>query len=289
MRKIVGHPILPGEQVEAGKMKPKIDFCNSPLNEFSLKYLAKFIFEHDVNTLAINGASAGGFMPLNDIKLNNIVHLTMSECGLHSEDLYVLAQHLKQNTSITSINLSKNNIGFKYIDETKQIEIKMKNQAKLKDFSYQEEFYNSLGLEHFSIALSDTDRLKHLNLSENDLGVRNFAVLQPIFACNTSIETLNLADCKIDGAETAKLGANLQKNVCLRELYLRNCQIGDEGAAAIAQLVGEHPAMTDLELFNCGISAKGGTALGNSLKTNFRIQKLSIGENVLDVKDVEQI
>ena len=119
--------------------------------------------------------------------------------------------------------------------------------------------------------------------------MRNFAVLQPIFACNTRIETLNLADCKIDGAETAKLGANLQKNVCLRELYLRNCQIGDEGAAAIARLVGEHPAMTDLELFNCGISVKGGNTLGNSLKTNFRIQKLSIGENVLDVKDVEQI
>ena len=95
MRKIVGHPILPGEKFQTAAMKPKIDFCNSPLNEFSLKYLANFVFEHDVYSLAINGATMDGFMPLHDIKSNEIIELTMSDCGLHSEDLFVLAQYLK--------------------------------------------------------------------------------------------------------------------------------------------------------------------------------------------------
>ena len=76
------------------------------------------------------------------------------DVGLHSEDLFILSQYLKHNESITHINLSKNNLGFKYVEQDKQIEVKMKNQDKLKDFSFQQIFYDSLGLEHFSLALS---------------------------------------------------------------------------------------------------------------------------------------
>ena len=47
--------------------------------------------------------------------------------------------------------------------------------------------------------------------------------------------------------------------------------------------------MKELEIFNCGISQIGGHAIGNALKTNFCIEKLSIGENILNKKDVEQI
>ena len=89
--------------------------------------------------------------------------------------------------------------------------------------------------------------------------------------------------------QTSTLCTSLQKNVVIRELYLRNCQIGDEGANALAKLVGNHPAMTDLEIFNCGISIEGGNNIGNSLKNNFRIQKLSIGGNKIEKTDEEQI
>jgi len=44
-----------------------------------------------------------------------------------------------------------------------------------------------------------------------------------------------------------------------------------------------------LELFNCGITEEGGHILGAALKTNFCIEKLSIGENMLAKKDVEHI
>ena len=107
------------------------------------------------------------------------------DVGLHSEDLFILSQYLKHNDSITHINLSKNSLGFKYVEQDKQIEVKMKNQDKLKDFSFQQIFYDSLGLEHFSLALSQTDRLKYFDISENDLGPANFQVLQKIFVSNT--------------------------------------------------------------------------------------------------------
>ena len=91
------------------------------MNEFSLKYLAKFVFEHRVDRLAING----GYMPLHKIKTNQLTQLELVGQGLHSEDLFILSQYLKHNSSITHISLAKNNIGFKYIEEIKQIEIKI--------------------------------------------------------------------------------------------------------------------------------------------------------------------
>ena len=47
--------------------------------------------------------------------------------------------------------------------------------------------------------------------------------------------------------------------------------------------------ITDLEIFNCDIDEKGGHYIGSALKTNFCIEQLNIGSNILDTKDVEQI
>ncbi len=165
----------------------------------------------------------------------------------------------------------------------------MKNQGKLKDFSFQEEFYDSLGLEHFAIALTGTKRLKFLDISENDIGFVNFNYLQPIFKDNIEIEHLNLADCKINGEQTEILCKSLLKNKFLKYLFLRNSNIGDQGSFAISNLIANSEAIQELEIFNCGISDIGGNAIGNALKSNFKIEKLSIGDNQINKKDVEQI
>ena len=193
-------------------------------------------------------------MPLHDIKNDHLMHLTLKDKGLHSEDLFILSQYLKHNHSITHINLSKNNIGFKYVEENKVIEIKMKNQDKLKDFSFQQLFYDSLGLEHFCLALCKTDRLVHLDISENDLGPKNFNLLHKVFRKNTKIECLNIADCMIDGKETKILCESLMNNKALKYLFLRNCNIGDEGSTSIASLIDFNKTMIELEIFNCGIT-----------------------------------
>ena len=98
---------MEGEDWSGYQNTGKIDFSNSPLSHFSLKYLAKFVFEHHVESLAVNGAKMNGYMPLLAIKNNQLQQLVLSECGLHTEDLFVLSQFLKHNSSITKINLSK--------------------------------------------------------------------------------------------------------------------------------------------------------------------------------------
>ena len=73
----------------------------------------------------------------------------------------------------------------------------------------------------------------------------------------------------------------------MRYLYFRNSIIGDQGAEAVSELIRNHKTLIELEVFNCGITEKGGHTIGDALKTNFCIEKLSIGENILNKRDVE--
>ena len=75
----------------------------------------------------------------------------------------------------------------------------------------------------------------------------------------------------------------------LHTLKFRNSELGEIGALAIAELIKGHMSLVLLEIFNCGIDEAGGNAIGNALKTNFCIEKLSIGENILNQRDVMQI
>ena len=86
-------------------------------------------------------------------------------------------------------------IGLTYVDEREVLDIKMKNQEKLLKSTFDKLFYNSLGIEHFTEAFSNTKRIKSLDLSENDIGNDNFLIMLPIFEANTEIENLNIADC----------------------------------------------------------------------------------------------
>jgi len=58
---------------------------------------------------------------------------------------------------------------------------------------------------------------------------------------------------------------------------------------AIAKLIDGHKSLVEIEMFNCNIAEEGGNAIGNALKTNFCIEKLSIGDNTIFQRDVEQI
>ena len=122
---VLRHPILPGEQLENLDSDELIDFHGMDMNKFSLKYLAKFITEFDIQCLSING-SISRPMPIREIQSNLLTSLNLRDTGLYSEDLFILSQVLKNNISLKEINLSKNMIGMTYVDERKLMELRMK-------------------------------------------------------------------------------------------------------------------------------------------------------------------
>jgi hypothetical protein len=79
--------------------------------------------EYDIFSLCIYG----GQLPIRDLRTNNITKLTLRDQGLHSEDLYILSQFIKENISLSQIDLSKNMIGFTFVEERRLLDLKMKN------------------------------------------------------------------------------------------------------------------------------------------------------------------
>ena len=75
MRELLRHPILPGETLDIIVPHSLIDFRNKDMNKFSLKYLAKFICEHNIEKICING----GAMPVQSIQTNQLVELNLSD------------------------------------------------------------------------------------------------------------------------------------------------------------------------------------------------------------------
>ena len=122
-------------------------------------------------------------------------------------------------------------IGFTHVDERRMLEIKLKNQDKLEKDTFDQLFYDSLGLEHFTIAFQNTDRIKSLDISENDIGGDNFLILLPLFESNKKIENLNVADCQINGVCADRLCQILkERNQSLKLLKFRNSELGEIGA-----------------------------------------------------------
>ena len=76
LRQLLGHPVLP-EANDVGQgmqVDSTVSFQNLEISNFSLKYLAKFIVNHTVDHLSING----GLMPLNAIRLDQLVLFDLS-------------------------------------------------------------------------------------------------------------------------------------------------------------------------------------------------------------------
>lgn len=89
LRLVLGHPQINGEIISLNNGKIELSFKEEgqALNEFGLKYLAKFIYSYPVYSLAING---GNFC-VEDLKMNNIILLNLAGMNFYSEDLYILS------------------------------------------------------------------------------------------------------------------------------------------------------------------------------------------------------
>ena len=137
--------------------------------------------------------------------------------------------------------------------------------------------------------MADTDRILELDLSNNDIGAKNFGLLQKIFKTNVNIELLNVADCRMDGEQMKYLCESLMSNQRLRYLYIRNSRLGEIGSEYISKLILGNKSLLEMDMYNCSINEVGGSHIGTALKQNFCIEKLSIGENKIHRKDIDTI
>ncbi len=106
--------------------------------------------------------------------------------------------------------------------------------------------------------------------------------LQPLFARNTRLENLVLADNNLGPTEGESLGAALQTNSSLRSLDLSSNQLGTTGGLQITQALVRNTALHTLSLRFCGLTPENASAFKAMFAVNSTLTALDLSDNPLD-------
>ena len=154
-----------------------------------------------------------------------------------------LAECLKYNTSLTTLDLRLNNIG----DD---------------------------GAAALAECLKHNTSLTTLYLHGNGIGDDGVAALAECLKYNKSLTTLDFCGNVIGDAGAVALGECLKDNTSLTTLYLYGNGIGDDGAVALAKCLRENTSLTTLNLFCNKIGDAGKDALVVAQKSHPSLRML---------------
>ena len=259
------------------------------------------------NRLGIQGARAIGKV-LQSKSILAFLHLAGT--GLGPEGLEYLLEGLKNNLTITSLNLANNLLGGKCIEKLAVVlvgtELKELNLAVNKignegceyisimvsggydgcctimKIDLSENEINTLGISKIFAALRINSQLKQLDFRKNQLNKGLSLNMLQCFVENFSLELLNLSYCELKCDGFVGIAEGLSKNHGLKSLFLNNNFIQDKGAEIIALGLAKNKTLKLLDLSSNKIREKGGLSLGKALHINHSIENLLLRDNMLN-------
>ena len=175
-----------------------------------------------------------------------IQQVTMSNCSIEDKDGAYLIEALSQNSSITYIDLSRNQLGAGARALHPQTSAAAKLAKMLED---------------------DTPaRINTLNLSYNCLSSAHFQLMASSLRSNSTLQRLDLSwnTCANNGAMA--LAEALRPNKALLLLDLTHTDIGERGAMVIADVLKENAGLELVKLNENPIGQRGGRAILRALR-----------------------
>ena len=169
--------------------------------------------------------------------LKNINMLNLSNNELNEENIKELFLYLKQNETIKTLILDKNNIsstcGYYMADSFK------KNKTIEKLYLTNNKL-NGNGFDAFlNILQNDNITMKELNISYNELVAQNFKALSKYFNSNPTLKKLDISGNKLGPQDANVIGVTFKKLTNLEEIKLNNCGISDESVAQLFNFLNE--------------------------------------------------
>jgi serine/threonine protein kinase len=242
------------------------DLRDYEINDFTLEYLIKFIYDSRIPNLRI----FGGSLPLYALKHNKISILDLSNQKLYSEELRILTLYIEKNSSLKVINLSNNPLNTRHDSK--------KNGHSV--------LYTS---EKFIEALNKHSMLTEFRISKVELGPKLSKKMCEALANNLELEIIDLGYCNIQAVGAAEVCSVCKRLNNLTCLSLNGNDLGDEGASSISELITSNHKIVELDISSNNISKTGAEAIGASLISNFAIQILNINDNLIEPSENECI
>ena len=209
--------------------------------------------------------------------------LYLSDNKVYDAEVAALGKALKTNTTLTELDLSANYLsaaGAAALAEA------LKTNTTLTKLNLSDNDLDAAGAAALAEALKANTTLTKLNLYNNDLDAAGAAALAEALKANTTLTKLNLSDNDLDAAGAAALAEALKANTTLTKLNLSDNDLDAAGAAALAEALKTNTTLTELDLFNSNPDAAGAAALAEALKTNTTLTKLSFSLSYIDPWDL---
>lgn len=254
--------------------------------------LSHYHFSHE----KIDGARAT--ILANLLKYNTTVTtLNLSNNWIDAEGAIALADALWHNTTLTSLNLMNNPIR---AAGANSLSFALKENSTLTSLNLYNTQIGSEGAKALADALNENNTLTSLNLGSNNIhigwvnnnsGLANINyqcanALGEALAVNKSLKTLVLSNNNISDVGAEALATALKVNSTLTCLSLHECEISGIGANKLAVALMHNTSLTSLNLGRNPITSTGVTALAEALKVNTTLTSLSISFTCLKAQDV---
>ncbi|KAK5809251.1 hypothetical protein F5H01DRAFT_394807 [Linnemannia elongata] len=188
----------------------------------------------------------------------------------------LLAEALKTNSTLTTLNLENNLIGF---DGAKALAEALKTNKALTTLNLRLNSIGSYGAMALAEALKTNKTLTTLNLVGNSIGSDGAKALAEALKTSKNLTTLNLESNSIGDDGAKALATAFKINSTLTTLNLERNSVGDDGAKALTDALKTNSTLTTLNLENNSIGDDGAMALAEALKTNKTLTTLNLRLN----------
>ena len=205
----------------------------------------------------------------------SLTSLDLSRNSIGDEGASSLSEALRVNTSLTSLDLSGNSIGDEGASSLSET-LRVNTSLTSLDLS---RTCISDGASSLSEALRVNTSLTSLDLSLNSIADEGASSLSEALRVNTSLTSLNLQNNCISNEGSHSLFEALIVNTSLTSLDLSLNSIGDEGAHSLSEALRVNTSLTSLDLGWTSIGDEGASSLSEALRVNTSLTSLDLPGN----------
>ena len=219
------------------------------------------------------------------IKQNStITLLNLSRNELGAGDCTSMAEAIKHNSTITKLNLSNNKLGTGNCTAL-ALEEAIKQNSTITQLDLSGNKLGTGDCTALAEAIKHNSTITQLGLSENELGTGNCTALEEAIKHNSTITELDLSVNQLGTADCTALAEAIKQNSTITRLNLFRNKLGTGDCTALAEAIKHHSSITQLGLSDNELGTGNCTALAEAIKHNPTITELDMSRNQLGTGD----
>ena len=216
--------------------------------------------------------------------LQHLVQLNVSLIGMTEVGTRVLGEDFKSNSSLQSLEISKNDI--KDSELTRILNNLPITLVRLAISSCNLTYNGAVSIGKM---LRINQTLKHLEISTNSIGDDGISAISDSLHVNTTLIQIVACSCGFYSKGAESVANMLQVNKTLKYLDVSKNQIGDDGTTAVALSILTNATLVQLNISSCDFCKRGAEVIAEVLRVNKTLKCLDISENFIEYDELSTL